>query len=83
MINLARTHGMRKTEAQEWVYSELDRTYPPVNKEDTVLSDNGVQNTQKADTVLGAASSALQRKEDSVLGKERLCGLHGRKGKRG
>jgi len=30
MMRLARKRGMPKTEAQAWVYSELDRLYPPI-----------------------------------------------------
>jgi len=29
MMRLARKQGMSKTEAQQWVYAELDRMYPP------------------------------------------------------
>lgn len=32
MMKLARKRGMSKSEAQSWVYAELDRMYPPLEK---------------------------------------------------
>ena len=34
MMKLARKRGMSKSEAQAWVYSELDRMNPPASEED-------------------------------------------------
>jgi hypothetical protein len=48
MMKAARKQGMSKTEAQLWVYGELARMYPPppvVNKEDIVLLDKKVRNS--------------------------------------
>jgi hypothetical protein len=50
MMKLARKQGMSKTDAQAWVYSELDRMYPPLTirqKADIVLSDSEVQNSEE------------------------------------
>ena len=41
MMKLARKRGMSKSEAQSWVYAELDRMYPPLEK--GTLSPSGGQ----------------------------------------
>jgi len=38
-----------KHERQQWVYGELDRMYPPVNKPDIVLLDKDVRNSPDGD----------------------------------
>lgn len=39
MMKLARNQGMSKVEAQQWVYGELDRIYPPLDKKTDVSGD--------------------------------------------
>jgi hypothetical protein len=54
MMKLARNQGMSKTEAQAWVYAELDRMYPAEEKEasaDTVRNGPDCPDKGKADTV--------------------------------
>jgi len=47
MMKLARKQGIAKTDAQEWVYSELDRLYPPpVPSSGTVSDDGNAQGVQ-------------------------------------
>ena len=41
MVLARKERGMSKTDAQAWVYSELDRLYPPVPSSDK-LSDDGI-----------------------------------------
>ena len=39
MMRLAKSRFKTKAERQQWVYAELDRIYPPLPKEDNVLSE--------------------------------------------
>ena len=41
MMRLARKRGLSKSEAQEWVYAELDRLYPLIEKGTLSSSDGG------------------------------------------
>ena len=41
MMKLARKQGMSKLDAQAWVYSELDRMYPPPVPSSDKMSDDG------------------------------------------
>jgi hypothetical protein len=40
MMKLARKQGMSKTDAQAWVYSELDRMYPPLQNRTLSYSED-------------------------------------------
>ena len=47
MMKLARKRGMSKSEAQSWVYAELDRMYPPLEKGTLSPSDGPTGDPKK------------------------------------
>ena len=47
MMKLARKRGMSKSEAQSWVYAELDRMYPPLEKGTLSPSDGPTGDPEK------------------------------------
>ena len=47
MMKLARNQGMSKSEAQAWVYAELDRMYPPLEKRTLSPSDGPTGDPEK------------------------------------